>query len=245
MAPALIPDNEVERISALNEYKILGTKPEQAYDDITKIASTVCATPIALLSLVDTDRQWFKSKVGVEVEETPRDWSFCAHAIHTSDPLIVPDATKDSRFNTNPLVCGDPQIRLYAGFPLENSELLRVGTLCVIDRRPRQLTEIECDVMKALARQVVAFFELRKKSINLIESFCSHRNGNPMISTCSYCRKAQDQNGEWIYLDKYLSRRTNLHFTHGICDACIEQHFPEVLNAWRADEKRKVHRNKF
>ena len=183
MAPALIPDNEAERISALNEYKILGTKPEQAYDDITKIASTVCATPIALLSLVDTDRQWFKSKVGVEVEETPRDWSFCAHAIHTSDPLIVPDATKDSRFKTNPLVCGDPQIRLYAGFPLENSELLRVGTLCVIDRRPRQLTENECDVMKALARQVVAFLELRKKSINLIESFCSHRTcGNHRIS---------------------------------------------------------------
>ena len=142
------------------------------------------------------DRQWFKSKVGVDIQETPRDWSFCAHAIHSSDPLIIPDATKDSRFVDNPLVCGDPQIRLYAGFPLENSASLRLGTLCVIDRAPRHLTDRECDVMKALSRQVVAFLELRKNSINLIESFCAHSGDDKMISTCSYCRKAQDQSGE-------------------------------------------------
>ena len=164
MSAATYPENESQRLSALHEYKILGTKPEQSYDDITRIASSVCSTPIALLSLIDTDRQWFKSKVGVDIEETPRDWSFCAHAIHSSDPLIVPDALMDDRFHDNPLVCGDPKIRLYAGFPLENSEALRVGTLCVIDRVPRQLTDKECGVMKALARQVVSFLELRKKS---------------------------------------------------------------------------------
>ena len=157
------PDNEIQRLNALNEYRILGTKPEQSYDDITNIASSVCSTPIALLSLIDTDRQWFKSKVGVEIQETPRDWSFCAHAIHSSDPLIIPDALMDDRFRDNPLVCGDPNIRLYAGFPLENSMALRVGTLCVIDRVPRQLNDKECGVMKALARQVVSFLELRKK----------------------------------------------------------------------------------
>ena len=174
MPAAQQPDNEAKRLNALNEYKILGTKPEQSYDDITKIASSVCSTPIALLSLIDADRQWFKSKVGVDIKETPRDWSFCAHAIHSSDPLIVPDALMDDRFRDNPLVCGDPKIRLYAGFPLENSEALRMGTLCVIDRVPRQLNDKECGVMKALARQVVSFLELRKKSINLIESFCAH-----------------------------------------------------------------------
>jgi len=230
-----LPENEEERLNALSEYRILGTSPEQSYDDITQIASTVCSTPIALLSLVDTNRQWFKSKVGVDIQETPRDWSFCAHAIHSSEPLIVSDATMDTRFSDNPLVCGEPQIRLYAGFPLENSASLRVGTLCVIDRKPRCLTDRECDVMKALARQVVAFLELRKKSINLIESFCTHSGGNRMISTCSYCRKAQDQNGDWMHLDKYLSKRSNLNFTHGICDSCIEEHFPEVLDAWRAE----------
>ena len=240
MPSSQLPENEAERINALNEYRILGTSPEQSYDDITKIAATVCSAPIALMSLVDVDRQWFKSKVGVDIQETPRDWSFCAHAIHSSDPLIVPDATMDSRFIDNPLVCGDPRIRLYAGFPLENSASLRVGTLCVIDRRPRYLTDRECDVMKALARQVVAFLELRKKSINLIESFCTHSGGNRMISTCSYCRKAQDQNGEWMHLDKYLSQRSSLKFTHGICDSCIEQHFPEVLDVWRSEDELKA-----
>ena len=238
MPAAQPPDNEIQRLNALNEYRILGTKPEQSYDDITNIASSVCSTPIALLSLIDTDRQWFKSKVGVEIQETPRDWSFCAHAIHSSDPLIIPDALMDDRFRDNPLVCGDPNIRLYAGFPLENSKALRVGTLCVIDRVPRQLNDKECGVMKALARQVVSFLELRKKSINLIESFCAHTEKNRMISTCSYCRKAKDINGQWMHLDKYLSQRSNLNFTHGICDACIEQHFPEVLDAWQTEEGR-------
>ena len=199
------------------------------------------SAPIALMTLVDVDRQWFKSKVGVDIQETPRDWSFCAHAIHSSDPLIVPDATMDSRFIDNPLVCGDPQIRLYAGFPLENSASLKIGTLCVIDRRPRHLTDRECDVMKALARQVVAFLELRKKSINLIESFCTHSSGNKMVSTYSCCyRKAQDQNGEWMHLDKYFSQRSTLKFTKWICNSCIEQHFRKVLDLWRSEDGLKA-----
>lgn len=129
MPSSLLPDNEAERIKALNEYRILGTSPEQSDDDITKIAANVCSAPIALMSLVDVDRQWFKSKVGEDIQETPRDWSFCAHAIHSSDRLIIPDATKGSRFVDNPLVCGDPQIILYSGLPLENSTSLRLGTL--------------------------------------------------------------------------------------------------------------------
>ena len=131
----------------------------------------MCSAPISLVSLVDRDRQWFKSKVGLEAEETPRDWSFCAHAILSSEPLIVPDATQDPRFVDNPLVCGEPRIRLYAGFPLQTSESTRIGTLCVIDRKPRQLNDQEIEAMQALTRQVVAFLELRKKSINLIETF--------------------------------------------------------------------------
>ena len=123
-----IPINESERLKALSEYRILGTKPEENYDDITKIASLTCGTPIALLSLVDSDRQWFKAKVGIEAQETVRDWSFCAHAIHSSEPLIVEDALQDERFFDNPLVKGEPKIRLYAGFPLQNDENHRIGT---------------------------------------------------------------------------------------------------------------------
>ena len=234
-----IPINESERLKALNEYRILGTKPEENYDDITKIASLTCGTPIALLSLVDSNRQWFKAKVGIEAEETVRDWSFCAHAIHSSEPLIVEDALKDERFFDNPLVRGEPKIRLYAGFPLQNDENRRIGTLCVIDREPHGLSDTQFNIMQSLSRQAVAFLELRKRSINLIESFCSHTDEGSFISTCSYCRKAKDTEGHWQHLDQYLSTRTNLNFSHGICDACIEEHFPDVLEVWETEKKSK------
>ena len=143
MKPACIPDNEQERLQALHEYRILGTKPEQSYNDLTTIASEVCNTPISLLSLVDKNRQWFKAKVGVEATETPRDWSFCAHAIQATDPLIVEDALNDERFSDNPLVSGDPNIRFYAGFPLQNNEFHRIGTLCVIDREPKHSQKLK------------------------------------------------------------------------------------------------------
>ena len=214
---------------ALHEYRILGTRPEQSFDDITAIASETCQVPIALLSLVDSDRQWFKSKVGLDTDETPRDWSFCAHAILSSEPLIVQDALKDERFKDNPLVCGDPEIRLYAGFPLQNNEAHRIGTLCVIDREPRDLNSTQRRVMEALARQAVAFLELRKRSLRLLEAVCQLENRGGIISTCSYCRKAKDERGHWLHPDQYLSQHTSLSFSHGICDACMEANFPEVV----------------
>ena len=239
MKAARFPDNEHARLKALSEYRILGTQPEQTYDDITTMASLVCNTPIALLSLVDADRQWFKSKVGVAAEETPRDWSFCAHAIHSSNPLIVHDALDDERFHDNPLVCGDPKIRFYAGFPLNNDKDHRIGTLCVIDRQPGDLSERQLEIMTTLSRQVVSFLDLRKRSIHLVESFCSMGKPPGMISTCSYCRKVKDDRGLWVYLDQFLSERSDLHFSHGICDGCIEEHFPEVVNAWAAENSAK------
>src|ERR1035441_598317 len=133
---APLPTNEAERLAALKEYHILDTGTEQSYDDITALASHICNVPIAMISMVDEARQWFKSRVGLEQQQTSRDVAFCAHAILQNEPLIVRDATKDRRFVDSPLVTGEPHIRFYAGFPLINAEGLALGTLCVIDRQP-------------------------------------------------------------------------------------------------------------
>jgi len=158
--PPILPD-EPERLAALRHYEILDTPPERALDDLTLLAAQICQTPIALVSLVDSDRQWFKSKVGVEVSETPRDVAFCAHAIAGREMLIVPDTLQDERFAGNPLVVREPQIRFYAGALLRVAEGYVLGTLCVIDRVPRQLAEDQAPALEALARQVMAQLELR------------------------------------------------------------------------------------
>lgn len=159
-----LPPNEAERLAELDAYEILDTLPEQAYDDITALAAQICGTPIALVSLIDRERQWFKSRVGLEVSETPRDQAFCSYAILDADsPLIVPDAAVDARFAHNPLVTGGPLIRFYAGAPLVTSAGNALGTLCVIDRRPRVLTADQLTAWGALARQVVSQLTLRRR----------------------------------------------------------------------------------
>jgi len=179
MKAAPLPDDETARLAGLREYDILDTLPEQAYDDITYLASQICDTPIAIVSLVDEERQWFKSVHGLDVTETPRNLAFCAYAILDPDSLfIVEDTAEDERFADNPLVTAEPRIRFYAGAPLVTSNGHALGTLCVLDRQPRQLTQAQLATLRALSRQVVAQLELRRTVAELEHSSeaLTHRN---------------------------------------------------------------------
>ncbi|PPS45527.1 PAS domain S-box protein [Chroococcidiopsis sp. TS-821] len=167
---APIPSNEEARLKALYEYEILDTDPEQAFDDLTRLASQICETPIAIVSLVDSDRQWFKSKVGLDASETSRDVAFCAHTILQSDLFVVPDAREDMRFSSNPLVTSGPKIRFYAGAPLITSENIAVGSLCAIDYVPRNLTPQQQEALEILGRQVVTQLNLRRNVARLEEA---------------------------------------------------------------------------
>src|SRR5262249_33813947 len=155
---APLPVNEHARLEALRAYDVLDTPPEQAFDDLTRLASQVCGTPVAMVSLVDGDRQWFKSKVGTEAAETPRDVAFCAHAILERDLFVIPDAEADDRFADNPLLTSEPHIRFYAGAPLITPDGHAIGTLCTIDRVPRQLSPEQLEALRSLARQAMTQF---------------------------------------------------------------------------------------
>jgi anti-sigma regulatory factor (Ser/Thr protein kinase) len=154
--------DESARLDALRRYRILDTKPEQSFDDLTALASHICETPFALISLIDADRQWFKSRVGIAETETPRSFAFCDHAIHDPHVFIIPDALGDARFRDNPMVAGAPHIRFYAGAPLVTAEGHALGTLCVADTVPRTLNPQQLEALQALRRQALAQLELRR-----------------------------------------------------------------------------------
>jgi len=170
MNTAPVPVNEARRLKVLWQYEVLDTVPEEVFDDLVELAGAICETPIALISLVDESRQWFKAKVGLSANETSRDTSFCAHAILQPDLFIVPDATKDDRFKDNPLVVMDPKIRFYAGAPLVTPDGHALGTLCILDKVPRELTPAQAKALRVLARLAVTQLELRRHSKELAKA---------------------------------------------------------------------------
>lgn len=160
MITAPIPRDERERLAALARYEILDSPPERAFDDIVRLASQICGTPVALMGLVDSDRVWNKARIGVPVEETNRDDSFCSHTILQEEPLVVSDLREDERFLDNPNVIGGPRVRFYAGAPLITDDGHALGTLCTLDTVPRTLSDDQTEALAALSRQVVAQLEL-------------------------------------------------------------------------------------
>ncbi|MEI1280076.1 response regulator [Leptospira venezuelensis] len=201
---APLPENEKDRVQALRRYRILDTPPEEKYDGIIKAASLICGTPMALVSLIDSERQWFKARMGLEVNETPRQISFCQFAVSENKALVVEDALNDPRFRQNPLVLNDPNIRFYAGAPLRTPDGYVLGTLCVIDTQPKKISEAEVKALEALANSVVSFMELDAKSQALIQ----------LQSVALELQKAKEQ----FFINMNHELRTPVHGILGMVD---------------------------
>lgn len=170
-----IPENEAARLETLRQYEVLDTDPEESFNDLVRLAAYICDTPIALITFIDEHRQWFKARFGLRQKETHRDLSFCAHAILQDGPLIVPDALQDERFKTNPYVTSEPRIRFYAGSPLVSPEGFKIGTLCVIDSRPKELNPKQIAALKMLGNQAMTQLDLRREMLSLRRALDRHK----------------------------------------------------------------------
>lgn len=227
--PALIPENEPIRIARLRALAILDTAPESIFDAITHAASAVCGVPIALVSLVDSDRQWFKSNVGLAgATETPRDIAFCAHAILGPDVMVVPDAIRDTRFASNPLVTGDAGIRFYAGSPITLSDGACVGTLCVLDQAPREISEVQRSVLEHLAAAVAQALEYREKSISALTALSdSESRYRALVEYQTEMVSLADQDGRLTFVNDAYARQFGHSATEMVGTCLLDYVTPE------------------
>ncbi len=223
-----LPANEQARLAALESYRILDTAPEQAYDDIVAIAAFICGTPIATVTLVDAKRQWFKSQTGLTSREGAREHAFCAHTILDVNLMEVPDASQDTRFANNPLVLGDPHIRFYAGAPLVTPDGLSLGSVCVIDREPRHLSDAQKSALERLAHLTMNNLELRRVSAEFASATANLKTLSGMLPICAWCKEIRDDSGYWQSVEKYVSEHTNAEFSHGMCPTCQEKMLADI-----------------
>jgi len=211
---------EEARLRVLREYLVLDTGPEARFDEITHLASRVCSTPIALMSLVDADRLFFKSHVGLDAQEAPFPHAFCGHAIKQSSVFMVPDSHSDERFAGHPLVVEPPHIRFYAAAPLITPTGYAVGTLCVIDHVPRSLSADQKLALEVLARQIIVQLEQRRAIHQLQQAFDMIKKLQGFLSICAWCKRVRQDDGYWEQLEKYVAQHSDARFSHSICPQC-------------------------
>lgn len=215
---APFPPNETERLAALNRLNILDSEPDPDFDGIVSLGATLFDVPICLVSLVDADRQWFKARVGLDADATPRDIGFCAHTILGRDTLIVEDATLDERFAESPLVTGSPYVRFYAGAPLTLGGGINVGSLCIIDHHPRTLSDGDTHRLGVLARAVVA--QMRLNQLEAAWPVIGAR-----VALCAWCNNVRTEDADGVATWKPLHERVADIETvsHGICPSCADR----------------------
>ena len=221
-------EHEAARLDALHRLEVLDTEPEPAFDDLARVAALICRTPVALVSLIDDTRQWFKARIGIDAHQTPRSVAFCDHAIRSpQEVMIVPDAAEDVRFRDNPLVTGEPNIRFYAGAPLVTGDGFPIGTLCTIDQRPRTLTAEQTDALAVLARQVVTQLELRRANAALQELHDEARlPPECAVTMCAWTNTLRVGGGPWVSVERFLREKVSVDVGHGISDEALRRLVP-------------------
>ena len=229
MLDPTVPVDETQRLMSLHSLRILDTQAEERYDRITRMAKRLFDVDICLVSLVDSDRQWFKSKIGLDACETSRDISFCGHAINEKKPFIILDAAKDERFHDNPLVTGPPNIRFYAGQPIEGPGGFRIGTLCLIDSNPREMSAEDIETLKDLGQLVEDEIKVTSQVVVDDLTKVANRRGFHMFAnhTLSVCRRTNTP-AELAFFDLDGFKAVNDTFGHAAGDELL-QHFAELL----------------
>lgn len=231
--PAPLPVDETIRLAALRQFAFLDTDPSDAFDDITRLASYICDTPIALVSLVDEGRQWFLSRHGTDLRQTDRSQAFCAYAILGEDVFEVPNALDDARFVDNELVTGEPKIRFYAGAPLKSPNGQNLGTLCVIDQQPRKLSGEQREALRALSRQVSILLDGALVRRQLAEALTTLDAFDRTLQTCLFCNDLVFDDTQ-MSLPAFVSLHTSARFSQTVCRCCTPKY--EVEPSVSADQ---------
>lgn len=232
-----VPANEQRRLEALRLHGILDSEPEAAFDDIALIASEAVGAPVALVSLIDEHRQWYKAKVGTAASEVPRHETFCTHALLGDDVMVVEDATRDPRFAANPHVTRDGGVRFYAGAPIVDSQGLALGSVCVVGPQARGLTPSQHRLLLALARTTMRLLEQRRTARLLAEALAEVKTVQGLLPICSSCKSIRAEEGYWTQVEEYFSTRTDALFSHGICPDCMQRLYPEIFAKLKGEGK--------